>query len=57
VANSDDKKRARLNIIRDLLSRIPYKELPRQKVRLPNRQKAGNYRDPQHEVACVKEHF
>jgi polyphosphate kinase 2 len=57
VANSDDKKRARLNIIRDLLSRIPYKALPRQKVRLPNRQKAGNYRDPQHEVARVKEHF
>jgi len=57
VANSDDKKRARLNIIRDLLSRIPYKALPRQKVRLPNRQKAGNYRDPQHEVASVKEHF
>ncbi len=57
VANSDDKKRARLNIIRDLLSRIPYKELPRQKVRLPSRQKAGNYRDPQHEVARVKEHF
>ncbi len=57
VANSDDKKRARLNIIRDLLSRVPYKDLPRPKVRLPNRQKAGNYSDPQHEVARVKEHF
>jgi polyphosphate kinase 2 len=57
VANSDDKKRARLNIIRDLLTRVPYKALPRPKVRLPSRQKAGNYRDPQHEVARVKEHF
>ena len=57
VANSDDKKRARLNIISDLLSRVPYKELPRQKVRLPARQKAGDYVDPQHQVARVKERF
>ncbi|MBK8533618.1 MAG: polyphosphate kinase 2, partial [Candidatus Competibacteraceae bacterium] len=28
VANSDDKKRARLNIIRHLLSQIPYEDLP-----------------------------
>ncbi len=37
--------------------KLPYKALPRPKVRLPNRQKAGDYRDPQHEVARVKEHF
>jgi polyphosphate kinase 2 (PPK2 family) len=35
VARSDDKKRARLNIITHLLSRIPYKEAPRVKVKLP----------------------
>ena len=35
VADSDDKKRARLNIIRDLLSRVPYKEAPREKIKLP----------------------
>jgi polyphosphate kinase len=46
VANSDNKRRARLNIIRHLLSRIPYKEAPREKVKLPNRQKARGYRDP-----------
>jgi len=57
VANSDDKKRARLNIISDLLSRVPYKELPQQKVRLPARQKAGGYVDPKHPVAHVKECF
>src|SRR5207342_3562889 len=31
VARSDDKRRARLNIIRHLLSRIPYKDAPREK--------------------------
>jgi polyphosphate kinase 2 (PPK2 family) len=42
VARSDDKKRARLNIIRHLLSQVPYQELPRDKVELPKRQKAGD---------------
>src|SRR5262249_35415720 len=34
VAHSDDKKRARLNIIAHLLSRIPYKEVPRPEIKL-----------------------
>jgi len=37
VAYSDDKKRARLNIIADLLSRVPYSAPPREKVKLPKR--------------------
>jgi polyphosphate kinase 2 len=37
VARSDDKKKARLNIIRHLLSKIPYEEVPREKVKLPKR--------------------
>ncbi|MGH2343093.1 polyphosphate kinase 2 [Segnochrobactraceae bacterium EtOH-i3] len=37
VAHSDDKKRARLNIISHLLSRIPYADVPREKVKLPKR--------------------
>jgi polyphosphate kinase 2 len=37
VARSDDKKRARLNIIRHLLSKIPYEKVPRDKVKLPKR--------------------
>ena len=32
VARSDDKRRARLNIISHLLSQIPYKSPPREKV-------------------------
>jgi hypothetical protein len=46
VANSNDKRRARLNIITDLLSRIPYQSVPREKVKLPKRQKPDGYREP-----------
>jgi polyphosphate kinase 2 (PPK2 family) len=45
VAHSDDKQRARLNIITHFLSKIPYKEVPRQKVKLPKRQKRGGYKE------------
>jgi polyphosphate kinase len=37
VARSDDKKRAQLNIIEHLLGKIPFKDVPRQKVKLPKR--------------------
>ena len=45
VVRSDDKRRARLNVIKHLLSRIPYQSVPRKKVKLPKRQKQGNYRE------------
>jgi polyphosphate kinase 2 len=53
VAPSDDKKRARLNIIRHLLGRIPYEELPREKVTLPKRQKAEGYREPDYPFKVI----
>src|SRR6516162_987201 len=37
ILRSDDKKRARLNCIRHILKLIPYKEVPREKVKLPKR--------------------
>jgi polyphosphate kinase 2 len=37
VARSDDKRKARLNIIEHLLSRIPYAEVKHDKVKLPKR--------------------
>jgi len=37
VARSDDKRRARLNIISHLLDQVPYKKVPRAKVKLPKR--------------------
>lgn len=45
IVRSDDKKRARLNCIAQLLSLIPYQELPRKKVKLPKRSKKGAYDD------------
>jgi polyphosphate kinase len=39
IAHSDDKRRARLNIIEHLLGSIPYKRVPRTKVALPKRHK------------------
>jgi len=45
VVRSDDKRRARLNIIRHLLARIPYAAAPREKVKLPKRQKPGDYKE------------
>ena len=41
VAPSDDKRRARLNIIEHLLGKIPYKDVSRQKVKLPKRHVAA----------------
>jgi polyphosphate kinase 2 len=38
VAHSDDKKRARLNVITHLLGQIPYDPLPKKKVELPKRE-------------------
>jgi polyphosphate kinase 2 len=43
--DSNDKRRARLNLITHLLKQIPYKSAPREKVELPKRQKAGKYRE------------
>jgi polyphosphate kinase 2 len=57
VARSDDKKRARLNIITHLLSKIPYEAVAREKVSLPPRQKAGKYRESEHPVRYVPEKF
>jgi polyphosphate kinase 2 len=53
VAQSDDKKRARLNIITHLLNLIPYKDIPRAKVTLPKRQKPGSYREPSYQFKQV----
>jgi polyphosphate kinase 2 len=45
IVRSDDKKRARLNCIAHLLSLIPYKKVPHEKVRLPKRSNEGKYDD------------
>lgn len=45
ILQSDDKKRARLNCIRHILDLIPYKKLPREKIKLPKRVMKGAYDD------------
>ena len=45
IVPSDDKRRARLNCIRHLLSLIPYKKVKRKKVKLPKRSKKDAYDD------------
>jgi polyphosphate kinase len=57
VARSDDKKRARLNIITHLLEHVPYKKLPREKVKLPKRQKAGGYRESDYPFKVIDERY
>jgi polyphosphate kinase 2 (PPK2 family) len=59
VLRSDDKRRARLNCIRHLLSRIPYKDVTKKmkKVALPKRQKRGGYRESHHPLRFVPERF
>ena len=57
VVRSDDKKKARLNVIRHLLSQIPYKKLKREKIELPDRQKRKGYREPAYPYKYVDEHY
>ena len=45
VVRADSKKRARLNCISHLLSQFPYKDLPRDKVKLGKRSTKGSYDD------------
>ena len=45
LIRSDDKKKARLNCIRHLLSLIHYRKAPREKVKLPSRKNKDNYDD------------
>ena len=44
VADSNDKRRARLNIITDLLSRIPYEDVKREKVDAAQTAETGQLR-------------
>ena len=54
VARSDDTKRARLNIITHLLSKIRTKP---EKIKLPERQKRRGYQEPEHPLRYVQERF
>jgi polyphosphate kinase len=53
AVRSDDKKRARLNIIRHFLGSIDYKAPKREKIVLPKRQKRGDYVESDYPVRYV----
>ena len=55
VVRSDDKRRARLNVINHLLKHIPYEEMKHEKVKLPDRQKAHGYKEPDYQYKLVPE--
>jgi len=55
VIRSDDKKRARLNCISHLLAHIRYDKAPREKVKLPERQKPHGYKEPDYPYKYVPE--
>ena len=57
VVKSDDTRRARLNVISHILSKIPYKKAPRDRVKLPDRQKAHGYREPKYPFRFIPEKF
>jgi hypothetical protein len=59
VLHSDDKKRARLNGIKHVLSCIPYKKIKRDKIRLGKRSDKYRYDDKinLHKVKLVREVF
>ncbi len=53
VAPSDDKKSVRLNIISHILSKVPYKELPCDKLKLPPRQWPDDYQEPERPLRVI----
>jgi len=55
VARSNDKKRVRLNIIKHILSSIPYEIVKQPKIVLPKRQKPGDYVESKLPVRHVPE--
>jgi polyphosphate kinase 2 len=57
VVHSDNKRKARLNILTHILSKIPYEEPKRQKVELPKRQHRGDYKDPNYPFRVIPEVF
>ena len=55
VVDSNDKRRARLNIIHHFLSQIPYKDLPQEKIKLSKRKIGEGYREVNPKCSQVPE--
>ena len=57
VVQTDDKERARLNCISHLLSIVPWKKIPHEKVKLPDRQKPKGYKEPDWNYRWIPERY
>jgi polyphosphate kinase 2 (PPK2 family) len=57
VIPSDNKRRARLNALTHILSKLPFEELPRSKVKLPKRQERGDCKEAGYPFRVVPEVF
>ncbi len=57
VVNAENKKRARLNVIRRLLSQIEYRDLTPEEMELPPLDKKRYARTPFHEQNFIPEHY
>ena len=59
LLHSDDKKRARLNGLKHILSQIPYEKVKRDKVKLPKRSDKKSYKEKLnlHKVKLVRDAF
>ncbi|MCK6489812.1 MAG: polyphosphate kinase 2 [Planctomycetes bacterium] len=57
VVPSDDKKRARLNCIAHILSKVPYEDIKADKVKLPKRQKPDSYDEPDRVLNLVPQRW
>ena len=57
VVHSDNKRKARLNILTHILSKIPYEEPKREKVELPKRQHRGDYKETGYPFRVIAEVF
>jgi len=57
VGRSDDKKRARLNVLSHIISKIPYEKTPREKIKLPKRHGRHGYREADYPFKYIPEVF
>jgi polyphosphate kinase 2 (PPK2 family) len=53
VVPSNDKKRARLNVLSHILKKVPRGKIEREKIKLPDRQKAHGYRESEYPYKYV----
>jgi polyphosphate kinase len=57
VVDADDKRRARLNCIRHLLSTVPYEDVTSAPLQLPPRQVDDYVRPPMGDQTFVPDHY